>query len=412
MAKKKNSAFLPKLAMGVIFVIAVIYAVYHLISLFSDDDIKTIASGVTTHSVTVGGTGYIFRDEALLSADNTGAVNYLAGDGEKVSLDQKIADVYEGDGLLMREMVLTIDRQIDILERSQAGAEPLDLAELRQRASDTYYKLVELLATENAGELEAQIESMMVTLNRISDLTDGDVSISKELENLKRSREKLFVGESQTAYAPASGYFYYTPDGYEGSFTMAAADELTAESFYELIGSVEKNNGKVSKTVFGKLAETSFWKLVVPLSEKDAESFKLGQSVNLIFTENNRTELTMTLEKMVADEENEQILCVFYCNRLPDNFSFDRCQSVEIEILSASGIYVPRSALAREDGIRGVYVLRGSVVYFRKVEIVYQGSDYCLVAENTSDEGGFYALGTNELIITNGKNLFDGRILE
>ena len=28
------------------------------------------------------------------------------------------------------------------------------------------------------------------------------------------------------------------------------------------------------------------------------------------------------------------------------------------------------------------------------------------------DEGGFYALGINELIITNGKNLFHGRVLE
>ena len=79
---------------------------------------------------------------------------------------------------------------------------------------------------------------------------------------------------------------------------------------------------------------------------------------------------------------------------------------------TVSGIYVPRSALAKEDGFTGVYVLRGSVVHFRCAKIVYEGYDYCLVAENSPEEGGFYALGTNELIITNGKNLFDGRILD
>ena len=64
-----------------------------------------------------------------------------------------------------------------------------------------------------------------------------------------------------------------------------------------------------------------------------------------------------------------------------------------------------------ENGVRGVYVLRGSVVHFRKVDIIYNGSDYCLVAENGEDDENYAYLGTNELIITNGKNLFDGRIL-
>ena len=67
MVKKKNSSFLPKLAMVVIFAIVVVYSAYHLISLFSNNGVKTIVSGVTTHSVTVGGAGYIFRDEYLFA---------------------------------------------------------------------------------------------------------------------------------------------------------------------------------------------------------------------------------------------------------------------------------------------------------------------------------------------------------
>ena len=69
MTKRKSSAFLSRLAMGLIFVIAFIYAIYHLISLFTGDDVKTIVSGVTTHSETVGGSGYVFRVETLLSSE-------------------------------------------------------------------------------------------------------------------------------------------------------------------------------------------------------------------------------------------------------------------------------------------------------------------------------------------------------
>jgi hypothetical protein len=35
-----------------------------------------------------------------------------------------------------------------------------------------------------------------------------------------------------------------------------------------------------------------------------------------------------------------------------------------------------------------------------------------LVRERNDGDGKYYYLGSNELIITNGKNLFDGRIVE
>ena len=58
-------------------------------------------------------------------------------------------------------------------------------------------------------------------------------------------------------------------------------------------------------------------------------------------------------------------------------------------------------------------MLKGSVVCFRTVEIIYIGNDYFLVAEEPEDENIPYEyLTVNELIIVNGKNLFDGRILD
>ena len=298
MAKKKNNSFLPKLAMGFIFVIAIIYSLYHIISLFSGDGIKTIASGVTTHSVTVSGTGYVFRDETLLAAGNKGVVEYLVGDGEKVSLDQNIANVYENNGVQLREAVFELDRQIELLEKSSGGVEPLDMATLRKQANDTYYKLVDLLATENVGELDAKIEQMMIILNRISVMTDGEESIEQTLSYLKMARQNMFVGEYEEAYAPASGYFYYSPDGFESSFDLDAVDALTEDSFYSLVASMSRER-EVSEHVFGKLAQTSVWKLVLPLSYDDAQSFNEGDECSLIFTENNNTELRMTLEKKI-----------------------------------------------------------------------------------------------------------------
>ena len=51
-------------------------------------------------------------------------------------------------------------------------------------------------------------------------------------------------------------------------------------------------------------------------------------------------------------------------------------------------------------------------MHFRRIDIIYQGDDYFLVAERDDKDGDYYYLGSNELIITEGNNLFDGRILD
>ena len=129
------------------------------------------------------------------------------------------------------------------------------------------------------------------------------------------------------------------------------------------------------------------------------------------FKENNDTTLVMTLNSRIEANSRKETILIFECNRLPENFSLDRCQNAQIELSSVEGIYVPLSAMERVNGITGVYVLRGSVVYFRKVDIIYNGADFCLVAKRGEPAEGYSYLGTNELIIMNGKNLFDGRIL-
>ena len=118
-------------------------------------------------------------------------------------------------------------------------------------------------------------------------------------------------------------------------------------------------------------------------------------------------------ENVRQDSKESCLLLVFSCDRLPESGALDRSLSVSVTVDSRSGIYVPAGAIELLDGYRGVYVLKGSVVCFRTVEIIYIGNDYFLVAEEPEDENIPYEyLTVNELIIVNGKNLFDGRILD
>lgn len=416
MLVKKNRAFLPKAAMFIFIAIVFVYTAYHLVNLFMGEDMITIVSGVTTESDSVNGTGYIFRDETLLSSGDAGAVDYMVADGEKISKDQHIATVYavssEKDGEVAKRMLFMTDKQIDLLEKSEvSGADAADLATLRKDANDTYFKLLNLLAERDTSELSAQKENMMVTLNKMNVMTEGASGVSATLDTLKSQRESYLIGEHNIQNSSEGGYFYYTPDGFESKFSLSVLEDLTADEFYSLVHLYEKAEPKIPASVYGKLAATTRWNFVMSLSETAAEKLEDGKDYKLTFKENNNTTLTMTLQRRIDASSKGEMILVFECNRLPDNFLLGRCQNASIEVSSVDGIYVPLSAMAKENGVRGVYVLRGSVVHFRKVDIIYNGADYCLVSENGEDDENYAYLGTNELIITNGKNLFNGRIM-
>lgn len=415
MLVKKKKAFLPKVAMFIFIAIVFVYTAYHLVNLFLSDDIETIISGVVTESDTVSGTGYIFRDEILLTSGTAGAVDYFIEDGEKVSVGQQVANVYalssKKDGILAKRMLFLTDKQISLLQKSVIeGADAVDLASLRSDAGDTYYKLLNIISDRDTSELDVQIENMMVTMNKMDVLTEGNSKVTESLERLKSQRSTYLVGEHIPQTLSKGGYFYYTPDGFESKFKTSALEDMSANDFYSLIREYETQEPKIADAVYGKLAETARWNFVMTLSEKDASQLEDNKKYKLTFKENNGTSMMMTLTGRIKSESRKESILIFECNLLPENFSLERCQNAEIELSSVDGIYVPHSAIERVDGAYGVYVLRGSVVHFRRIDIIYKGADYCLVAKSGESEEYQY-LGTNELIITNGKNLFDGRIL-
>ena len=80
--------------------------------------------------------------------------------------------------------------------------------------------------------------------------------------------------------------------------------------------------------------------------------------------------LPMTLTRAIGVAEESTVLLVFSCDRLPESFDFHRSQSARIETKSVSDIYVPKRAVEYHGEFPGVYILRGSVVHFRYIDIV------------------------------------------
>lgn len=398
-----------RFAVGLVCLLVAVYALYHLIGLF-DGELSTFAAGVTTERTTLSYDGYFFRDETVLYADNGGVSDYAVADGTKVSRGQTLATVYAGDAELQSKLE-RMDREIALLEESMNGlSESTDPAEVKAAVSDSYGTLIKMLASGESGGLSGEIDKLLTGLNQMDMLWQGeDSSASKTLADLRAEREELLAscGNGVTYAAKQSGYFYSSADGFEESFSTAALENLTGESFFDLIASSPKS----TSDAYGKISYTSEWYLVLSVDLAEQRHFEVGTTYDALFEENGKTTLPLTVEKIVEASEHGAALIVFSCDRLPEDFVLARCQSVRITVEAKSGIYVPKDCVKKQDGMRGVYVLRGSVVYFKQIDILYEGRDYYLVKDGLEGDEEVEYLQVNDLIILNGKQLFDGMVV-
>ena len=415
MVKKAKGGIKQRVFALVLGVAVLVYTVYHVASLFGED-ISTITTGISTETTVIDGKGYIFRDETPLYSDYGGVADYLKGDGAKVSIGEELAQIRENGTASSRSLLKYIDDRIELLERSvDAYADLSNLPEINDGTADAYYALAGMLASGDTGGISEQADKLLMNMNRHSIATEKDASpVRNTLEEMKDRRDSILNnnGVSVVEYATESGYFYSYADGYENKFTVEAADNITAAEYYKLVDGSVQADASVSLKAYGKLAHSAQWRFVMRAAEIHKGYFKEGQEYTFSFAENGNITIPMTLLSSVEDGMYGGKIMVFSSNRLPSGFVFDRCQSVSVTVSSTSGVYVPKSAVHRMGGELCVYVLKGSVVKLRRIDVIYEGRDYYLCDPEAAKNASLDYLGTNELLITKGNDLFDGRILD
>ena len=97
--------------------LAAVYLGYHIFkNLRSDATLFTVRPYTAKDSATF--TGYMFREETVLSSRTSGLCHYQYYDGEKVGVDKTVALVYRFGGANIEEAIHDYKKQIEILRRS------------------------------------------------------------------------------------------------------------------------------------------------------------------------------------------------------------------------------------------------------------------------------------------------------
>lgn len=388
----------------------ILYIGYHLFYGLTQK-METEPALVSTVTASVEADVYIFRDETVLAYPaSSGSLVAAVSDGERVGVGAVLCRQYDVSAPDTVAKIAGLDVQLELLEnmrRQQISVR--DAASVESDICDILAEIALAGASGEAGGAASLRASLSSAMNRRALLGGSSADIEAASARLTAEKEALTkqLGRCRASLiASVSGYYYAATDGYEALFTGETALHMTAAEFDALCASAPDESVSA-----GKIATGVDWYAACRVPETEAAAFTVGNRYSVRFLYNDGRTLEMTLRRMDVDADGA--LLVFSSDALPADFRFTRSQAVSISVTAHTGLKVPASALRVVDGTTGVYIQSGGVVYFRAVRVIYEDGDSVLLETQPDDDPpkGTSWLSQNDMVITRGRGLSDGRVL-
>lgn len=399
---------------AVLTVFLIFYFCYHLFNGFAPEITTEMAKEASAQD-TLTLEGYLFRDEEVVYSSFGGTVNYAVADGERVGTGDVLAQVYAAsDDGSIRRRTAEIDEQIKLLEDSNIGEGVVisDTSATDAKIDSLLDALRDELAEGQFDYARRELDALLIQLNKREIITGQVKNYNDRIAALEAEKSALTArlsGSVQEIKSSRSGYFFYGVDGYERLFDADALGTMSLDDFAAVKAAKPE---AVPAGAVGKLLDSYTWYVAVPVERALLDRFDEGGRYRLTFPYNYNLALEMTLERAVTEYERDDAVLIFACTTMPDGFSYLRVQNVEITMRAQSGILVPEEAVRIVDGVTGVYILHGGKVEFRRIVILLQRDGDCIVdATLVAGKDEIPYLAAHEHIITAGKDLYDGKVL-
>ena len=399
----------------------VVFLMYHIIgSLTSDVDTATIS--FTTQEQATEYDAYIFRGESLLytSPGDVGNINFLKEDGTKVSVGEEVCQVYAGNASSESGIALAeIERKLELLRNSNLdeNVNYSDTQLIDTAINNAYYTLLTRMADGAAGYAMAKSDDLISSMNQRQIITKHVENFDAQIQSLEAQRTAMITGSgtvAESVYSDCAGYYYSDIDGFEEIFSSEKISNLTLDEYDSLVSSaadISLQKNRQGGTNCGKIVTEYNWYIGVRITTEESRSYTEGYTYNVIFPYNSDIRISMILDRMILQADDDRVVLVFRTNTIPEHFSFLRRQTVQIVIETWEGYKVPLSAVRIVDGVQGVYILEGYIVEFRRIEPLCEIDGYFICRENNGTEEDADMLELYDHIIINGKNLYSGKII-
>ena len=408
-----DKKYLKQVALYVLSVILsiglMLYIGYHLFYGLTQKT-ETATATVATVGSALEMDVYIFRDEDPLVISETGSFVPNVADGARVGIGRVVASLYDASSPDTVSQIAGLEKQLAVLEQiKNSNLSVRDTSAIDGEIYDIVQNIAAASREGDGGNILSLRAALISEWNRRESLTGASSDIDGAIERLRAEKDSLTrsLGPCRRQItAPRSGYYYAACDGYEGTFTAAAAMTMSLSEFRAL---TRTSPDTVENA--GKLASSYTWYAVGVASRETGRTLIEGKVYPITFLYNEEKTLLLTLTRIV--EEDGQAMLVFRGDTLPTDFRLTRSQPVSMVCEEYTGLRIPASALRSQGGVTGVYIRYGSTVYYRAVKIILEEEDWCLVEIRPEEDppDGHTWLKQNDIVITKGRGLYDGRVL-
>ena len=418
----RESIFTTRIMIAVLCLGATVYAAVTFLRNWEEPLVTTHAYSYT-YEAGMEAIGLFVRQETVLPDAGGGYVDHILSEGEKAAAGQAVALLYsDSAALTTRQSIRSLSAEIEQLEYALAsGTQDVNVSRLDGQVLSSITALRGLTARGDLTTLEEYTLNLR-TLVFKREYAYGDTAAAGQLAKLIKDRQDRLAElsrslnqVSKTVYAPVSGVFSGSVDGWEDSLSPEELEELTAEELSALLA----RTPAAPEGAVGKLITGSSWYFAA-LLPGTGTGLQQGNTYTLNFTGDYYGHIPMTLERVSV--EGEQTLAVFSCRTHLAETTLLRVQAVDVVVRRLEGIRVPRKALrietetvTDEDGVTRdvnrykVYTVIRSQAWGQEVEVLYTDDDFYLV--RPVNENALDRLRAGDEVILSSSGIYDGKVV-
>ena len=433
-----NNPLIRKIGATAVAVLLLIYVGYQ-VYLSQYTGLKTEAATYSTVSESIDTTGFIIRDEEVISSSYSGVLNYTVDDGEKVAEGGAIAEIYPTEeDAAVQNRIARID---DELNRLSALETPSDSTASNPKliGSQISKKITSILGALKSGSMsdvtdERNDLQLLLSQRQVVTGKESSGDYAAHVNELHEERIALTQSASAsigTVSSPAAGYFIRSVDGYENAVSL---DGVTSLSVSDVRALEEEEPAGTDTESIGKVAKDFNWYVACILTENDLVRLDRTTKVTVEMPFATVEQIPAEVVKINRDSETGEAAVILKCTYMNSDLASARMETLRINISSYSGVLVPESAVhfadvvaheTDEDGnevdvtyenIRGVYVKSGSRLRFVQIfsDATINGYAICKVSLSTEEREQLVTGDTIQLydeVVVEGTDLYDGKML-
>lgn len=329
--------------------------------------------------------GVIVRDEKVIKNDTEGVLDYRYTDGSKISVGSTIANVYKSqDDIAAQNQIEKLKNSISMLERAQnpGTINYVQPDTLKTKIDNEYNDMLTNSLKKDYASLSKTKNDLSVVLNIYNIITGSVKNYSDQIKSMKSEVSKLNKSTKPIKQIKSSdtGYFVSYADGYESKLKTNNINKLTEKDITDIINS----KPQYQDNVIGKMFSNYSCKIVGIINND--KRISEGSSLNLMLS-SSKSKYNVTVDSIKPAKDNNKSIVVFSCDRLDESLVDSRVQSAKIVFDEYEGLKIPRKAIRFKNKDKGVYVLLGNDITFKKIDVIYENEDDdFVISKNTSNE--------------------------